>query len=732
MTFDNFDWKKYVDFYDDLKKANINTKEKAINHWINYGQYEKRYFFVLNDNFDWEQYVANYEDLRKSEINTKNAAYEHWINHGILEGRTYKKIKPIDNFDWNQYLENNIDLQISGINNYNSAIKHWINHGQNEKRSFNLTDNQTFKKFLQDYNETYENYINNSKVQFRYECYKNISYMRNIELPLIKLNKNNEAVLIEYRILPHLEFIIRNNINKLGDEWSHTVICGNLNYEYMNTMCKNISSEIKVIKTNYDNLDQSTYSLFLSSLNFWNLITGSKILIYQEDSLIFKSNINDFLKWDYIGAPWPENQNDNINGVGNGGLSLRTKKCMIDVINNISLQDTQFNTHTIEWMNNVKMTVGPEDVYFSLNMLKYNIGIVADRNAAFDFSSESICNKNSFGGHNFWISDPSWKDRIYENIVFKFKNFNNFSILEHRGGWKSIVCSFFNSDLYNYNSKYEFYDMIENYFLWNLKYQTNKNWFGIIHCTQKAPEYLSCVNIEKLFDNANFIKSLDTCKFIIVLSNYVKEYLDDQFLKINKNVQVFTLKHPVDQTNIIYFNFNKFLNNPNKKIIQIGQQLRKMSSIYLIKSDFEKIWLTGTKKLNNVKNCLNKELETYNLSIDLSKVKMFYTDTIEEFDILLSENIVFIDLFDASANNTVLECIIRNTPIIVNKLPAIIEYLGENYPLFYNNLDEVENLITEENILLAHKYLLELQKNELNISYFSSKIINLVSKNFTS
>ena len=38
----DFDWKYYVNYYKDLRKAGINTKEKAYNHWIKYGKKEKR------------------------------------------------------------------------------------------------------------------------------------------------------------------------------------------------------------------------------------------------------------------------------------------------------------------------------------------------------------------------------------------------------------------------------------------------------------------------------------------------------------------------------------------------------------------------------------------------------------------------------------------------------------------------------------------------------------------
>lgn len=49
-------------------------------------------------------------------------------------------------------------------------------------------------------------------------------------------------------------------------------------------------------------------------------------------------------------------------------------------------------------------------------------------------------------------------------------------------------------------------------------------------------------------------------------------------------------------------------------------------------------------------------------------------------------------MFNSSANNTILECIARNTPIIVRTNPAIVEYLGENYPLYFESLNDLNKL----------------------------------------
>jgi hypothetical protein len=269
-----------------------------------------------------------------------------------------------------------------------------------ENKEILKLDKQYYEK-IEEFENLYkinkEKILTSSKTEFRYLCYRYINSVKDVKLPKISQNKINESVLIEFRSFPHLEFIIRNNIIKLGSNWSHTVVCGNLNYDFMVTLCNNISPNIKIIKLDYDNMQVSEYSKLLASVNFWDLFTGEKILIYQEDSIIFRSNIEQFIDWDYIGAPWP--QNINQNNVGNGGLSLRTKKCMIDIINKISIGSL------------------PEDIYFVSNMLKFGIGKLADWNSAFNFSSELVFNPNSFGMHNLWLSCSSWRCHIYNKLI---------------------------------------------------------------------------------------------------------------------------------------------------------------------------------------------------------------------------------------------------------------------------------------------------------------------------
>ena len=271
-------------------------------------------------------------------------------------------------------------------------------------------------------------------------------------------------------------------------------------------------------------------------------------------------------------------------------------------------------------------------------------------------------------------------------------------------------------------------------FLWETNIECKNKWCGIVHCTEFTPPYLNEVNLEYMFKNKNFIKSLDKCIFIICLSPYLSKYLHKKIrCELSLNIPIYTLTHPVLNNNIPLFKMEDFINNPDKMLIQIGQQLRKMSSIYLLNNlECTKMWLTGTKHFDRIERLLEEEIKY--LKIQKSKmnknVKMYYTETFKEYDDLLAKNLVFVDLFDAAANNTVLECIIRNTPIIINKIEGVVDYLGADYPLYFTHLDEVPDLIDSQKILSAHLYLEQMDKTRFMTSTFLNDLYNIVNKHF--
>jgi hypothetical protein len=120
------------------------------------------------------------------------------------------------------------------------------------------------------------------------------------------------------------------------------------------------------------------------------MFKGEKLLIYQEDSIMFHGNIEKFLKYDYVGAPWPKVIINNfpshfLNRGGNGGFSLRSKSKIIQCLKKNGLKKND--------------NLPPEDVYFS----KY-MDNICPRELSKEFSQEFIKSNNPLGGHCYWLA----------------------------------------------------------------------------------------------------------------------------------------------------------------------------------------------------------------------------------------------------------------------------------------------------------------------------------------
>ena len=108
-----------------------------------------------------------------------------------------------------------------------------------------------------------------------------------------------------------------------------------------------------------------------------------------------------------------------------------------------------------------------------------------------------------------------------------------------------------------------------------------------------------------------------------------------------------------------------------------------------------------------------------------------------EYENIFKQSCVFIDLEDCVANNTILECIKFNTPVITRRHPSIEEYIGKDYPLFFES-DEDLLLLNNENLLdelicKANIYLSNMDKTHVCLNTSNNKLIydinNLINKN---
>jgi len=246
-----------------------------------------------------------------------------------------------------------------------------------------------------------------------------------------------------------------------------------------------------------------------------------------------------------------------------------------------------------------------------------------------------------------------------------------------------------------------------------------KPWVGVFHHPRDVPSWYAQDDAPAvIFKTEAFKQSLPGLRAGIALSEWHARWLQQQL-----KVPVLSVKHPTE-TPELKFTADAWLANKQKKIVQVGWYLRNTRAIHQVTAPagITKVhlrqqahWVTRALKRIDAHSPFRHRHTQGNVQV-MPEVSPIAYDT------LLSQNAVFIELFSSSANNAVIECIVRNTPLIINRQPAVEEYLGKDYPLFYEKLPEATRLMTDEKILAGHEYLRKMDKTELEIGHFVGKI----------
>jgi polysaccharide pyruvyl transferase WcaK-like protein len=381
----------------------------------------------------------------------------------------------------------------------------------------------------------------------------------------------------------------------------------------------------------------------------------------------------------------------------------------------------------------------------------------------------------------YYPKSKNFQRRMLLNLDFVFQN--DFSQY-HRSGWGYVVGALMNIDAPRImrSSDILLDTYVDRSFHWGFDILNSTGvlpykqpWYGFIHHTfdTKHSEY----NCYELFKNPIFIESLQFCKGLLALSNYLAIQLRETIKNLSLNVPVYVLYHPMEFVDN-KFTITKFLDNPNKSVVQIGAWLRNPYALYELplppEANLKKVALKGKEmdmyfsppdfldvmeetllrrdwyqkqNLNattgnvsicrpicrptgdNCANSVNKYCQGLYDTIVKNSESVIILDKLsnEDYDKLLSENIVFLNLVDCSAVNTVIECIVRNTVLIVNRLPPLEEILGVNYPGFYTTLQEAASLCTNINdITQIHNYMNLLDKKRYELEFFVQHIQDIM------
>ena len=363
----------------------------------------------------------------------------------------------------------------------------------------------------------------------------------------------------------------------------------------------------------------------------------------------------------------------------------------------------------------------------------------------------------------FFLNEINNNTNLYftkiNNLCFK-NNYNNYGL--HYYGWKGVINNFIhnfdnhdNDDNDDNNiflkNKFKepifFDEWIEKLLIWGNKIEKklylreiyNKK-YKIITFIHNPPfkkwynnDYKKNIKNQIIYNDEHTNESLmkriehykltDNIIYFYTLTNYHKEYIYNKYPHFHN--KLITISHPIEITGKEKcFNFSLFLSK--KKIVHIGWWLRNFKTFIDFKQpeDF--------KKIIQIKNDFLNEWNNISSVYNLKNIKIMGELNNNDYEKIFTNSCIFIDLEDTCANNVILECIKFNTPIIVNKNPSIIEYLGPDYPLYFKNKMDFMLLNNSSHLLSlikkANEYLINMDKSHVSLETFNKKLNYDLSK----
>ena len=212
------------------------------------------------------------------------------------------------------------------------------------------------------------------------------------------------AVIIEPRILPITGDLFTWMVYLLAPKgWKFIFFTGTINHNIIQELIDklHVNEIVELRNLEKENLTIKDYNLLLTSVKFWEDMPFENVLIFQTDTLLLDNDLDKFLKYDYVGAPWKKSfswlHGPETHVVGNGGLSLRKRSGMIRATREIPYNGLN------------------EDTYFCLGCK--NILNIAPTDLAMQFSVETVFYSNPKGYHKCW-NYISWEElvSVYKNI----------------------------------------------------------------------------------------------------------------------------------------------------------------------------------------------------------------------------------------------------------------------------------------------------------------------------
>jgi hypothetical protein len=136
--------------------------------------------------------------------------------------------------------------------------------------------------------------------------------------PQLKKNSKFNSIIIENRIVINFEQILKNHIyflnkNNKDVKWGLQIFHSESNENFIRNIVDGWENVV-MTKLDIEDIDKKTHTELLKSLKFWELVEGETILNFQIDSMMLRDLSENFLQYDFIGAPWSKTKEGKLVG----------------------------------------------------------------------------------------------------------------------------------------------------------------------------------------------------------------------------------------------------------------------------------------------------------------------------------------------------------------------------------------------------------------------------------
>lgn len=252
-------------------------------------------------------------------------------------------------------------------------------------------------------------------------------------------------------------------------------------------------------------------------------------------------------------------------------------------------------------------------------------------------------------------------------------------------------------------------------------------WIAIAHLPPtKVRQFMPTCFLDYNKDVPGSAEAIKNLKGICTMSHH----LADRFRQVC-DVLVNVIHYPTN-TNVKQFDINSYMRQPT--LVHVGWFFKNLLLLEHIPPNNH-----IQRKIQILAACLKEKgavglrnyLHTHmypNRTLHGGVTYLYDRVPDATYDNLLTQSVMAIEFVDCAATTVVVESLARCAPMLLNRHPALLEYVGKDYPMFFDDIRECEQLLHPANVYKTHEYIRHMDKSFLSIENFLHKFQLWVAK----